>query len=101
VSDQAEPEPEPGYELLMPFVVVRSMGGPYDDEAWVAGYEMGQLDQYLASCRPEVVARSYVCRTDNTPQVDLLAMRYHWLIVDQTDHGDGWSTMQLRRMGWA
>ena len=32
------------YELVMPFVVVTSAGGPYDDESYVAGFEASRVD---------------------------------------------------------
>lgn len=68
-----EENPEPGYELVMPFVVVTSKGGPYDDDAYVAGYEMGLLDAQLKA-GPD--RHTVTVRTDNAAQADLLAMRY-------------------------
>lgn len=67
------PDEGTGYSLVMPFVTVASKGGPYDDDAYVAGYEMGQLDAALA-LRPEEHAATV--RTENAIQADLIAMRH-------------------------
>lgn len=39
------------YDLVMPFVTVTSAGGPHDDDAYVAGFEMGALDACLRRLR--------------------------------------------------
>lgn len=45
---------EQGYGLVMPFVSVASKGGPYDDDAYAAGWAMGALDAKLgAIMRPK------------------------------------------------
>jgi hypothetical protein len=43
-----QPEPD-GYSLVVPFVVCRSNGGPYDDESFVAGWQCGDIDRALAA----------------------------------------------------
>lgn len=60
-------------DLIMPFVTVASQGGPYDDDAYVAGYEMGQLDAALAAGPDELAA---TVRSENAIQADLIAMRH-------------------------
>ena len=35
------------YELLIPFVAVESNGGPFEDEAFVAGFQLGRLWECL------------------------------------------------------
>jgi len=63
------------FEMMMPFVVVESKGGPYDDAAYVAGCELGRLHAQLDVAKsiglplPEVVLH-----VENVPQADLLAM---------------------------
>lgn len=64
-------------ELLMPFVTVMSKGGPHDDDAYVAGWEMAQLDNRLAyaafgafTVPPTTLHRA------NLPQVALIAMKH-------------------------
>lgn len=67
------PEEPVEYGLVMPFTVVASKGGPYDDAAYCAGYEMGQLDAALAA-GPRL--HQVTIRTANVPQADLVAMRH-------------------------
>lgn len=66
MADDAE------YSMLMPFTVVASKGGPYDDASYCAGYEMGQLDAALQA-GPRL--HQVTIRTANVAQADLVAMR--------------------------
>lgn len=68
----ADHDPHP--ELVMPFLPVQSRGGPHDDAAYTAGYEMGLLDAQLV-LRPEVLP-NYPIHTENREQADLIAMRH-------------------------
>lgn len=70
---------EQHYELSLPFVVVKSVGGPFDDEAFVAGYNVARVVMQLAVLKP----LGGICK-DSTfhyvnpaiiPQLDLVAMR--------------------------
>ncbi len=36
------------FELVLPFVVCQSQGGPFEDTAFVAGFQAGQIDRTLA-----------------------------------------------------
>ena len=83
---------EPGYGLLMPFVVCESQGGPYADEPFVAGYRIGHLDAQLQYERPPFW-EGYVAPSD-VPQIDLLAMRHGYNTVIEPD-GDEWTHMRL------
>lgn len=70
-------EEEVTYGLVMPFVAVQSNGGPFDDLAYSAGYEMGLLDALLGDTytfgdQPRTI------RAANREQADLLAMRHGW-----------------------
>lgn len=68
----AQGEPDATFGLVMPFVVCRSNGGPYDDEAFVAGVYCGSIDQELQTrsiCGPQKYVPTAV-----VPQLDLLAM---------------------------
>lgn len=82
--------------LAMPFVVVASKGGPYDDGAYTAGYEMGMLDGALAAgpARHETMIHSA-----NATQADLIAMRRGYrCMFDPTEFPD-WThtTFTLQR----
>jgi hypothetical protein len=81
--------------LVMPFVVVASRGGRWDDEAYCAGYEMGTLNAALAQ-RP---ARLLMTLQDgNQDQADLVAMR-HGYRCTVAGHDDQWVHMQFVRAG--
>lgn len=71
----AEPDQPAEYGLVMPFLPVKSRGGPHDDDAYVAGFEMGRLDCALA-LRPKTPLHMTTIRTDNVEQADLIAMNH-------------------------
>jgi hypothetical protein len=88
------------YELVMPFVVVVSTGGPYDDEAYCAGVELGRLDRDLSTMCTWVNQFEVLIRLANVPQVDLLAMQHGWTVdTFGTKASDGWITVTLQRAG--
>jgi hypothetical protein len=87
-------EDEPGYGLLMPFVVCESQGGPYADQPFVSGYRLGHLDAQLEYEQPPSW-EGYVAPAD-VPQVDLLAMR-HGYAMEAEPHDDDWTSVTLRR----
>ncbi len=62
---------EQEYSLVVPFIPVASRGGPYDDTAYTAGYEMGLID----ACLHVGAVHEAIIRTANTLQADLIAMR--------------------------
>ena len=67
-------------ELLMPFVTVSSKGGPHDDDSYVAGWEMAQLDNRLAYAKfGGFDAGTATLRRSNLPQVDLIAMKHGFI----------------------
>lgn len=79
------------FNLIMPFVVCQSKGGPYDDNAYVAGYEAGALDQGLRALNAirAVPTLPYLIHADNRPQVDLIAMRRGFSVIF-VETADGW-----------
>jgi hypothetical protein len=94
------PDIEDGYSLEMPFLPVTSNDGPYDDDAYVAGWQMGQLDTALAAMQTQrsrgSFALSRTIYTANRAQADLIAMRYGYA-AEFEDHPDGtWTGMKLR-----
>lgn len=85
---------ESGYEIVMPFLPVQSNGGPHDDDAYVAGYEMGLLDAQLGGT---VYDQGRAIHTENRDQADLIAMR-NGFTADFTDEEiPGWVCMSVRR----
>jgi hypothetical protein len=95
VTDSPEPTDSDGeYGLVMPFVAVTSKGGPWDDDAYCAGYEMGALDVRLEQQADRVEA---TVQAGNREQADLLAMRHGYRAeYEHTDVGD-WVYMRFTR----
>lgn len=63
----------PDFDLLMPFVVCKAQGGPFDDESFVAGWRCAEIDAALrvnGGCW-----QGHVKQTE-LPQVELIATRY-------------------------
>lgn len=87
----------PGYGLVMPFLSVRSKGGPHDDTAYAAGYAMGLLDAELGG---SVFDQGRAVRVEDKAQADLIAMR-HGFIAEFTEFPqpglDDWVCMKIRR----
>lgn len=77
------------FRLAMPFVSVRSVGGAFDDDSYVAGYECGCIDVELRS-KPLTYKR--ILHTGNLPQLDLIAMKHGYVCHHRPSRGaDGWS----------
>lgn len=94
-------EADSDYELFMPFIVVESQGGPFPDEPFVVGYELGLLDQELqtlANVGPgRAVPIGRYVHTQGLPQVDLIAMRNGYTIDTSEGHSDAtWTWIDLK-----
>lgn len=91
------PPDDEQYDLVMPFVIVASTGGPFDDAAFVAGVTCGALDQELAiTAAVHALPRERYIDARLIPQVDLIAMRHGY----QTRLGDldvpsGWQVVEF------
>ncbi len=88
------------YEMVMPIILAKSNGGPYDDAAVVAGMTCGALDQELkmTAVLNTVPNMRYMDRA-LLKQVDLIAMNHGYI----TRHGDvdeesGWQVVEFE---WA
>lgn len=79
-------------ELGVPLIPVASQGGPYDDDAYMAGWEMGALAVELEYTRPPLLQRKV--RRDNVRQADLLGMRYGYR-VEVGEGVAGWVPLRL------
>lgn len=77
MSDEDE---EPGYELVVPFIACTSQGGPYQDDAFVAGFALGTIDSELAHGHP--VSYDHVSPA-LVPQLDLIAMRRGYIVTSE------------------
>ena len=87
------------FGLMMPFVVCASNGGPYDDEPYCAGFEAGMVDTILSTLLPGIHHLARPVRSDNLPQIDLIAMQHGWSIVSTVvdDEHPEWTTVTFSR----
>lgn len=77
---------EDGYSLVMPFVATASNGGPYADEPYVCGYEMGLLDGTLGMA-PSTA--KITIHAGNRAQADLVAMKHGYtMTIDEPTSPD-------------
>lgn len=82
------------WALVMPFVACQSQGGPFDDDAFVAGFNMGKLDTELKA-KPDFL-RSIVTR-QTRDQVDLIALSNGYMATF-TDADEQWSNVEFVAM---
>lgn len=84
-------EANSAYELVMPFVVTASHGGPYADESYVAGYRCGQIDERLGLFREW----SGPIEAEVLKQVDLIAMKHGCQMKACGPPLDGWVQVEI------
>jgi hypothetical protein len=88
---------ESEYELVLPFVICKSRGGPYDDDAFVSGWRLGQIS---AALEPQGTSWAGLVQEAELPQLDLMAMRRDCrLEVLSNDLDGGWVRVSLTRQG--
>lgn len=91
--------PSDDAELLLPFVVCQSQGGPFDDDAYTAGFETATLWVDLERSGPALhTVVEVTVHTANVPQIDLVAMHHGYSITafqDAPQGADGWTALTL------
>lgn len=91
-----QPEPD-GFALVMPFVVCRSAGGPYEDVPFAAGWQAGQIDQALRTAATVSAATVYfpIVRSSLLPQLELIGMRHGYprMAFDPAGHDPYWTAV--------
>lgn len=89
--DQPEDD-EPEYELVYPFVACASQGGPYDDDAFVAGVQLGRIDQALqvAAALGTNQLGPVTIRTSLVRQVELAGMARGFPVLTKDDTYESW-----------
>lgn len=81
-------------ELIMPFLPVLSKDGPYEDMAYVAGFEMGRL--YVLLEFGKLPHWEGLVRTPNLAQADLICMRFGY-VVEYQNGDDDFTFIRIRR----
>lgn len=86
------------YALVLPFVVCASKGGPYNDEDFSAGFQVGQIFQAMSTLPGEVVQVEYTVRTMLLKQLDLVAMHFGFTVeLKASEHVDDWTLWTATR----
>ena len=84
-----------GSEVVMPLVLCRHAGGPYDDEAFASGWRLGSIAATLT--HPGFSALVVSIRPIERLQADLLAMACGYTMA--VDHGDAdWLSVTFTRV---
>lgn len=101
MSDPLDQPEDDGLNLVVPFVVCQSAGGPYDDEAFCAGFQAGEVDRALdmgAAARAETV-RFPMARVALLKQFELLAMNrgYPVMKADVSEEWPEWCDVIFKR----
>jgi hypothetical protein len=86
VTNPVDQPDDERWGLVFPFVVCQSHGGPYDDTAFVAGYQAGRIDSALAAATAVGVDRAtFTVRTALTPQLELVGMHHGFTDIRATE----------------
>jgi len=98
---QDQPEPE-GMSLVVPFVACQSQDGPYDDDAFCAGFQAGEVDAYLAVA---AVSRSrrvgFTVRKTLLRQLELIGMHrgFPTMHIEESDEWPEWALVTFAATG--
>lgn len=84
------------YGMVMPFIVVVSKGGPFDDKAFVAGWRCGEVDRYLHACEHTNAKLAFSVEPEVIPQLDLIAMHRGYEMNAQEEEG-GWVNVHFQK----
>lgn len=90
-------ESENTYGLVMPFIVVTSHGGPYDDVSFVAGCRYAAVAAALAEKPASYESYEYPALL---PQLDLLAMHEGYVMETEPwdEHPEDWTLVRFTRI---
>jgi hypothetical protein len=77
--------------MEMPFILVKSEGGPYDDDSFAAGFTAGRLFSMPANLL--VIESPHTVHRELLPQLDLVAMHHGLTTVVEEIGDDAWVTI--------
>jgi hypothetical protein len=81
---------------VMPRVLCRSRGGPYDDDAFSSGWRLGAIGATLAG--PGISALCESIRAHERVQADLLAMAYGYSMTVDPSTDPEWLSVTFTRV---
>lgn len=81
--------------LSMPFVCVESVGGPYHDGSFVAGFQLGEISEALRTRM--IAATTYLILTPLQRQADLIGMKFGYT-SDILIEDDEWTQIGFTRV---
>lgn len=83
------------YEMVMPIVLAKSNGGPFDDAAVVAGMTCGAIEQELGMTKTlNTLPHERYVDAQLLKQVDLIAMRHGYVTkLGELDEASGWQAV--------
>lgn len=83
------------YEMVMPIVLAKSNGGPYDDAAVVAGMTCGALRQELEMTAVlHTLPHERYIDAPLVKQADLIAMKHGYVLKPgEIDEASGWQAV--------
>jgi hypothetical protein len=81
---------------VMPLVLCRSRGGPYDDEAFMSGWRLGDIGATLG--RPGISALAESIRPHERLQADLIAMARGYTMTVEPSSSAEWLSVTFTRI---
>lgn len=84
-------------DSVMPLVLCRSRGGPYDDDAFESGWRLGAIGGTLAG--PGIRALAESIRPGERLQADLLAMACGYAMTVESSVDPDWLSVTFTRIG--
>lgn len=88
-----------GWDLVMPFLPVVSRGGPFEDEAFAAGWQAGVVDRSLGVLAAlDGGALSFLVHSRLAGQMELLGMKHGYLevVLEPLDGCPEWMRVAFR-----
>ena len=82
--------------LSMPLVLCRSSGGPFDDEAFLSGWRLGEIGATLG--RPGISALAESIRPHERLQADLIAMARGFMMTVEPSSSWDWLSVTFTRI---
>ncbi len=89
----------PIYSLALPFIVTTSHGGPYDDDAFVAGFRAGQIYQALTDAPAQAQSLQWTVESALVHQLELIGMDRGFMVMSSVafEEAPGWSQVVFMR----